>query len=65
LGWPNITDTINRATDIVGLDNIKADLTLGLTQPFGTQGTNTIDLKPVKADLGTKLIWPLILSSWS
>jgi hypothetical protein len=49
----NITDTTNDTTDIVGLDNIKADLTLGLTQPFSTQGTNTIELKPVKADLGT------------
>ncbi len=43
------TDTV----DIVGLNDINADLKLELPQPFETTNTSTIELKPLKADLGT------------
>jgi hypothetical protein len=39
--------------DILGLDNIKADLKLGLTQPFKAETASALDIKPLKADLGT------------
>jgi hypothetical protein len=41
------------SVDVLGLDDIKADLKLELPQPFKTDSTNELELKPVKADLGT------------
>ncbi|HWK68819.1 hypothetical protein [Pseudorhodoplanes sp.] len=38
--------------DIVGLDNLKADLTLHAPDTFKTDGTNTYDIKPLKSDYG-------------
>lgn len=38
--------------DIVGLDNLKADLTLHTPDTFKTDGTNTYDIKPLKSDYG-------------
>jgi hypothetical protein len=37
------TDTV----DIVGLDNVKAGLTLGLVQPFKTESAAALELKPL------------------
>lgn len=39
--------------DVLGLDDIKADLKLELPQPFKTESAGTVDIKPLKADLGT------------
>jgi hypothetical protein len=47
----NITSTSSDTVDVVGLNDIKADLKLELPQPFKTEGTNTVDLK---ADIDTK-----------
>jgi len=44
-----ITETV----DIVGLNDIKADLKLELPQPFET--SSTLDVKPLTANLGSKL----------
>jgi hypothetical protein len=51
----SVTSTATDNLDILGLDNIKADLKLELPQPFKTEGANTIglDIQPIKADLGT------------
>lgn len=43
----SISITDNDTVDIVGLDNINADLTLGLTQPFKVETDSSLDLKPV------------------
>jgi hypothetical protein len=50
----DVKDTI----DIVGLNDIKADLKLELPQPFTTSNSNSLEIKPLeikplKADLGT------------
>src|SRR5450755_1590120 len=45
----NTTDTV----DVVGLNDIKADLKLELPQPFKTDGANKVTIDPIKADLGT------------
>ena len=45
----DVKDTI----DIVGLNDIKADIKLELPQPFKTEGSNSLDIKPLKADFGT------------
>ena len=47
------TIDVNDTTDIVGLNDIKADLKLELPQPFKTEGSNTLEVKPLKADFGT------------
>jgi len=39
--------------DVLGLDDIDVDLTLGLPQPLKTESANTLTLNPVKADVGT------------
>lgn len=39
--------------DILGLDDINADVTLGLKQPFKAETATALDVKPLKADLGT------------
>jgi hypothetical protein len=44
---------INETVDVAGLDNIKADLNLGLPQPFKTEGSNTLEIKPLKVDFDT------------
>jgi len=36
--------------DLVGLNDINADLTLNLPQPFKTEGVNTLDIKPISTD---------------
>ena len=46
----SITSTSSDTVDLVGLDNINADLTLNLPQPFQTEGTNTLDIKPLTTD---------------
>ncbi len=43
----------NSTIDIAGLNDIKADLKLELPQPFQTSNSSTLEIKPVKADLGT------------
>jgi hypothetical protein len=49
----DVTIDVNDTTDIVGLNDIKADLKLELPQPFKTEGSNTLEVKPLKADFGT------------
>jgi hypothetical protein len=39
--------------DVLGLDDIKADLKLELPQPFKAETANELSVKPVRADLGT------------
>jgi hypothetical protein len=41
--------------DVLGLDDIDVDLTLGLPQPLRTEAKNEIDLKPLEADLDLDL----------
>jgi len=45
-----VTSTATYTVDVVGVDNIKADLKLELPQPFKTDAVNTIDVKPLKAE---------------
>jgi hypothetical protein len=45
-----ITSTSNDTIDVVGLDKINVGLTLGLPQPFKTEGSNTYDIKPLSTD---------------
>jgi hypothetical protein len=53
----NVTSTSTDTVDVVGLDNLKADLKLELPQPLKTDSktdsTSTLEIKPLKADLGT------------
>lgn len=50
----DVTSTSTATVDVVGLNDIKADVKLELPQPFKTEGANTIDLKAdVKADVGS------------
>jgi hypothetical protein len=56
----DIKSTTTDTVDVLGLNDIKADLKLELPQPFKTEGSNTIEvkpleIKPLKADLGTHL----------
>jgi hypothetical protein len=46
----NITSTSSDTVDLIGLNNIQADLTLNLPQPFKTEGVNTYDIKPLTTD---------------
>ena len=49
----DIKSSSSNTVDMVGLDNIKADLKLELPQPFKTESANSLEIKPLKADLGT------------
>ena len=48
-----VTSSSKDTVDVVGLNDIKADLTLKLPQPLKTDATETVTVKPLKADLGT------------
>jgi len=48
-----ITSNSTNTADIVGLDDIKADLKLEFPQPLKTEGKNSLKIEPLKADLGT------------
>jgi hypothetical protein len=50
----DIDSESSNSFEIIGLDNIKADLDLGLKQPFKVETASSMDIKPLKADLGTK-----------
>jgi hypothetical protein len=45
------TDTASDKLDLIGLDNIKADLKLELPQPLKTD--STYDIKPLKSEIDT------------
>jgi len=48
----DVTSTSTATVDVIGLDDIKADVKLELPQPFKTEGTNAVDLKAdVKANV--------------
>lgn len=59
----DVSYDIHSTTDIVGLNDIKADLKLELPQPFKTENSSSLELKPIeikplelkplRADLGT------------
>jgi hypothetical protein len=44
---------IKNTIDVVGLNDIKANLKLELPQPFKTENSSALEVKPLKADLGT------------
>jgi hypothetical protein len=50
-----VTSKSTNSVDILGLDDVNADLdvTLGLPQPLKTDSKASLELKPLKADLGT------------
>jgi hypothetical protein len=41
----DVTSTSTATVDVIGLDDIKADVKVELPQPFKTEGTNAVDLK--------------------
>jgi hypothetical protein len=45
-----VTSSSTNTVDVVGLNDVKADLKLELPQPFKTETVNTYDIKPVKTD---------------
>lgn len=45
-----IKSSSSNAVDILGLDNLKADLTLHTPDTLKTDATNTYDIKPLKSD---------------
>jgi hypothetical protein len=47
----DIKSSSSNTVDLVGLDDINADLKLELPQPFKTE--SSLDIEPLKADLGT------------
>jgi hypothetical protein len=47
----SITSSSTDTVDVVGLNDIKADVKLELPQPFKTDSTSTLDIKPLKTDL--------------
>jgi hypothetical protein len=49
----DIDSSSTNTVDILGLNDIKADLKLDLPQPFKTETASSLDIKPLKADLGT------------
>jgi hypothetical protein len=49
----NTTANSKDTVDVVGLDDINVDLTLGLPQPLKAETSNDLTVKPLKADLGT------------
>lgn len=44
---------VDNTVDVLGLDDIKADLKLELPQPLKTETTSALKVEPLKADLGT------------
>jgi hypothetical protein len=44
---------VKNTIDVLGLNDIKADLKLELPQPFKTENSSVLEVKPLKADLGT------------
>jgi len=42
-----VTSNSTNTVDVVGLNDIKAGITLGLVQPFKTENVNTYDIKPL------------------
>jgi hypothetical protein len=44
----DVTSTSTNTVDVVGLNDIKAGITLGLVQPFKTEGVNTFEIKPLE-----------------
>ena len=46
----NSTSSSSNSVDVLGLDNLKADLTLHTPDTFKTDATNTYDIKPLKSD---------------
>ena len=49
----DIKSSSSNTVDLVGLDDINADLKLELPQPFKTESSSSLEVKPLKADLGT------------
>jgi len=49
----DIKSSSTNGVDILGLNDIKADLKLELPQPFKTESANSFEVKPLKADLGS------------
>ena len=45
-----VSSTSTNTVDIIGLNDIKANLKLELPQPFKTEGVNTYDVKPLKSE---------------
>jgi len=43
----NVISTSHDTVDLIGLNDITADVTLNLPQPFKTEGVNTYDIKPL------------------
>src|SRR3954468_18752600 len=43
----DVTSTSTNTVDVIGLNDIKAGITLGLVHPFKTEGVNTYELKPL------------------
>jgi hypothetical protein len=44
----DVTSSSTNTVDVVGLNDIKAGITLGLVQPFKTEGLNTYEVKPLE-----------------
>ena len=49
----DINSSASNTVDILGLNDIKADLKLELPQPLKTETSNALEIKPLKADLDT------------
>jgi hypothetical protein len=43
-----VSSSSTNTVDVVGLNDIKAGVTLGLVQPFKTEGLNTYEFKPLE-----------------
>jgi hypothetical protein len=43
-----VSSSSTNTVDVVGLNDIKAGITLGLVQPFKTEGVNTYEIKPLE-----------------
>jgi hypothetical protein len=48
-----VTSSSTNTVDVLGLDDIKADLKLELPQPLKTETASALTVQPLKADLGT------------
>jgi hypothetical protein len=51
----NVTSTSSDTIDVMGLNDINADVTLNLPQPFKTDGVNTYDIKPLTTNSNTTI----------
>jgi len=49
----NATAGSTNTVDVLGLDDVNVDLTLGLPQPLKTDTSNELTVNPLKADVGT------------